>query len=98
SIAWSQVARSVLAVAKDDETGDLVISATKSNLAPGDTASLSARLVDCVVDTDDGPTNVGRVQWLGETDKDARELLAAPETEDRTERTAAEMWLKDFLG
>jgi hypothetical protein len=46
SIAWSQVARSVLAVAKDDETGDLVISATKSNIAPGDAASLSARLID----------------------------------------------------
>lgn len=97
SIAWSQVARSVLAVAKDDESGDLVISATKSNLAPGDAASLSARLVDRAVHTEDGVTHVGRVEWLGETDQNARDLLAGPETEDRTERETAEAWLEDFL-
>lgn len=33
SIAWSQVARSVLSVAKDEETGALVVSNTKGNLA-----------------------------------------------------------------
>lgn len=97
SIAWSQVARSVLAVAKDDESGDLVISATKSNLAPGDAASLSARLVDRPVPTEDGITHVGRVEWLGETNQNARDLLAGPESEDRTERETAEAWLEDYL-
>lgn len=97
SIAWSQVARSVLAVAKDDETGDLVISATKSNLAPGDAVSLSARLVDRGVYTEDGITHVGRVEWLGETDMNARDLLAGPDTGDRTERETAAAWLEDYL-
>jgi hypothetical protein len=97
SIAWSQVARSVLAVAKDDDSGHLVVSATKSNLAPGDAPSLSARLVDRAVQTDDGVTHVGRVEWLGETDQHARDLLAGPEPEDRSERETAEAWLEDFL-
>lgn len=98
SIAWSQVARSVLAVAKDDESGDLVISATKSNLAPGDASSLSARLVDRAVDTEDGVTHVGRVEWLGETDQNARDLLAGPEADSGLSETdeAAE-WLRDHL-
>jgi hypothetical protein len=98
SIAWSQVARSVLAVARDDDTGNLVISTTKANLAPGDAASLEARLVNATVPTDDGPTNVGRVDWLGETSRNARDLLAGPEdTTDRTERAEAEAWLEDYL-
>lgn len=98
SIAWSQVARSVLAVAKDEESGDLIISATKSNLAPGDASSLSARLVDRAVPTEDGVTHVGRVEWLGETDQNARDLLAGPDqAEDRTERATAEAWLEDYL-
>lgn len=99
SIAWSQVARSVLAVARDNESGDLVVSATKSNLAPGDAPSLSARLVNRAVPTDDGPTHVGRVEWLGETSQNARDLLAGPEQvpEDRTERATAEAWLEDYL-
>lgn len=46
SIAWSQVARSVVAVARDNESGELVISATKANLAPSDAASLGARIVE----------------------------------------------------
>jgi hypothetical protein len=87
SIAWSQVARSVLALAKDDDGGDLVMSATKSNLAPGDAASLSARLVDRGVRTPDGIPHVGRVEWIGETDRNARDLLAGPDTDEgRTER------------
>jgi hypothetical protein len=98
SIAWSQVARSVLAVAKDDETGDLVLSATKSNLAPGDAASLSARLVDRAIPTEDGIAHVGRIEWLGETDQNARDLLSGPEAEvGRSETDEAVEWLKDHL-
>lgn len=98
SIAWSQVARSVLAVARDEDDGTLVVSPTKANLAPGDTASLSARLVNRVVSTPDGDTSVGRVEWLGETSRNARDLLATPaDPADRTEREAAEAWLEDYL-
>lgn len=98
SIAWSQVARSVLAVALDEENGSLVVSRTKGNLGL-EPPSLAARIVSERVLTDEGETFVGRMEWLGETDRDARTLLAAVELdhEDRTERDAAADWLEDFL-
>ncbi|MCE0765291.1 AAA family ATPase [Pseudonocardia kujensis] len=76
SIAWSQVARSVLAVARDEHTHQLVISSTKANLAPGDAVSLAVGLVPAVVETPDGITQVARVEWRGETAQRAEELLA----------------------
>lgn len=98
SIAWSQVARSVLAVARDDETSQLIISATKANLAPGDAASLAAQLVPTTVHTEEGPTSVGRVQWIGETHQRAQELLAGPtDPEDRGQLDEAVAWLRAHL-
>ncbi|MFR9803147.1 AAA family ATPase [Pseudonocardia sp. RS010] len=101
SIAWSQVARSVLAVAKDEDDGTIVLSATKANLAPGDTASLRVRLVDTEVyiEEDDEVTHVGKAEIIGETDTDARDLLnAAPASPDeQTEIGEATAWLEDYL-
>lgn len=96
SIAWSQVARSVLSVAKDDDTGNLVVTNTKGNLAPR-IRSMEAEIATTVVDTVDGPAEVGALRWLGETDRDARELLAEPDGTDREDRTQAEAWLEDYL-
>lgn len=98
SIAWSQVARSVLAVALDEENSSLVISRTKGNLGV-EPASLAARIVSASVKTAEGDTFVGHLEWLGETERDARTLLAAVELdpEDRTERDSAADWLRDFL-
>lgn len=97
SVAWSQVARSVLAVALNDEAGDLVITNTKKNLAP-DTKSAAARVVSQAVVTDDGDTEVGRIEWLGETDVDARDLLeGGDENGDRADWSEAENWLFDYL-
>ncbi|MGI8700370.1 MAG: AAA family ATPase [Nocardioidaceae bacterium] len=98
SIAWSQVARAVVAVARDDDSGDLLIQPTKHNLAPGDTPALLARLVPHYVETDDGPTSVGRVEWLGETDAQATDHLGRrDDPDDRTERDEAVDWLLDYL-
>lgn len=76
SIAWSQVARSVLAVAQDPDSGSLIITRTKCNLA-GPVSSLGARIVPRPIALDDGATTeVGGVEWLGETSADVRDLLA----------------------
>lgn len=99
SIAWSQVARSTIAVALNADAGTLIISGAKSNLAPADTSSLEARIDSCTVDTDDGPTSVGRVTWLGDTDTDARDLLDGGEgISERTDRDEAKTWLQGYLG
>ncbi|MHD0282087.1 AAA family ATPase [Rhodococcus aetherivorans] len=95
SIAWSQVARSVLSVAKDDETGNLVVTNTKANLAPR-IRSMEAEITSTTLDTEDGPTEVGALRWLGETTRDARELLAGPD-DDADDRTETERWLEDYL-
>ena len=98
SIAWSQVARSVLAVARDDDSGELVISATKANLSPGDTPSLSVRIVDATVETDEGTTHVGRVEWGAETDRNARDLLGEADSGDeRGALNEAAEWLRTCL-
>lgn len=96
SIAWSQVARSVLSVAKDEETGNLIVTNTKGNLAPR-VRSMEAELVSTTITTEDGPTEVGALRWLGETDRDARELLAEPDGTDREDRSEAAAWLEDYL-
>jgi archaellum biogenesis ATPase FlaH len=95
SIAWSQVARSVLSVARDDDSGNLIVTNTKANLAPR-TRSMEAAIVSTEVETEDGPTEVGVLKWLGETTRDARDLLsgADEETEERDEIT---MVIRDYL-
>lgn len=96
SIAWSQVARSVLSVAKDEDTGNLIVTNTKANLAPR-TRSMEATIVSTSVETEDGAAEVGALQWLGETERDVREVLAEPDGTDRADRTEAAAWLEDYL-
>jgi hypothetical protein len=97
SAAWSQVPRSVLAVALDEDSGRIIVSNTKKNLT-GDSPSLAARIVSQTVQTADGPTSVGRVEWLGETTADARDFLRGQDLDDeRTERDEAKVWLEEYL-
>lgn len=95
SIAWSQVARSVLSVAKDEDTGNLIVTNTKGNLAPR-TRSMEATIVSTSVETDDGPAEVGVLKWLGETTRDARELLSGVD-EESGERDEITMVIRDYL-
>lgn len=98
SIAWSQVARSVLSVARDDEDGSLVVTNTKGNLAPR-TLSREARITSESVALADGSTTpVGRIVWGEETTRDARDFLAPRDDDDSAaDRTAAADWLEDYL-
>jgi len=96
SIAWSQVARSVLSVAQDEDSGNLVVTNTKGNLAPR-TLSMNATIVSTTVATDDGAAEVGVIEWLGESERDARELLSGTDDDDADDRTAAEKWLQSYL-
>ncbi len=93
SIAWSQVARSVLSVALDEDAEHLVVTNTKGNLATR-TRSEGARIVSQQIDTDDGPTDVGTVEWLGEVTTDARELLGG---DDAREQSAGRDELRTVL-
>src|SRR5690606_39021967 len=88
SIAWSQVARSVLSVAKDEDSGNLIVTNTKANLAPR-TRSMEAVIESAPVLTDDGTAEVGVLRWLGETTVDARDLLGGDDGDQAQDRTEA---------
>lgn len=96
SVAWSQVARCVLSIAEDPDAGTRVLTNTKANYA-GTDRSVEFRIVTTTVDTDDGPTEIGSVEWLGDTTVDARDLLGGDGGDEAGERTAAEHWLEDYL-
>jgi hypothetical protein len=74
SIAWSQVARSVVSIAEDSGSATRVLTGTKANYATR-TRSIEFTINSTVITTADGPAEIGAVEWLGDTDKDARDLL-----------------------
>ncbi|WBT08092.1 AAA family ATPase [Corynebacterium sp. SCR221107] len=74
SIAWSQIARSVISAAVDDD-GHLIVSNTKANLATG-IVSRRAHIESRPVQLDDGDlTDVGALVWGDFTDEVATEFL-----------------------
>lgn len=96
SIAWSQVARSVLSVAQDMDSGGLVVTNTKSNLASRQ-VSREVHLESVPIRTDDGgTTEVGRAVLGDETNVSAADLLAVAE-EHGGRRTKGEEWLQGYL-
>lgn len=96
SIAWSQVARSVLSVAQDMDSGGLVVTNTKSNLASR-RVSREVHLESVLIRTDDGgTTEVGRAVLGDETNVSAADLLAVAE-EHGGRRTQGEEWLQGYL-
>lgn len=94
SIAWSQIARSVLSAARD-EHGTLIVTNTKANLAR-DIISREAAIVSRPVKLDDGTiTELGAVEWGGFTNTSAVELLDRKEDDD--ERGEIEAVVFDYL-
>ncbi|WP_204081173.1 AAA family ATPase [Mycobacterium riyadhense] len=93
SVAWSQVARCVLSIAENTDTGTRVLTNTKANYTAAD-RSVEFRIVGAMVATEDGPTEIGSVQWLGDTTLDARDLLAGAQDEDGPD---VDRWLTDLL-
>lgn len=96
SAAWSQVARSVLSVAREDETGLLLVTNTKANLAPR-VRTVEATLRSAQVPTATGPADVGRIEWGKESDRDARDLLRADDDHTADDRDEIAAVVLDYL-
>lgn len=76
--AWLEVARAALAVAKDKTAEDytVVVSQIKNNLGRDDLSHLTYTIVNQTITIDDGrDLNIGTLQWTGETDTTAEEIL-----------------------
>ena len=100
SAAFGNVARAALGFARDKEAGDgsCVISQVKNNLGRLDLPSLRYRIDEALVDTDEGPAEVGKLVMLGESDRSVADILRdRAGVEERSERDNAKDFLREAL-
>jgi AAA domain len=78
SSAWVQVPRAVIALARDPHDAAVVhMQVVAGNRMPPGTSGRCFRIEAVTVETDDGPSEVSRVVWDGDSTIDVEELLAA---------------------
>src|SRR5262249_39588427 len=77
--------------------GSCVLSQAKNNLGRLDLPSLRYRVESAQIPTSEGPANVGRLVFIGESDRRVADILGenAGEAEDRCERHAGAGGLTD---
>jgi hypothetical protein len=100
SRAFGAVTRAVIAVARDPdaEDGSCVLSQAKNNLGRLDLPSLRYLIEEAKVDTDEGPAEVGRLRFTGQSDRSVSDILGDQDTpEDRTECDETADWLVGWL-
>jgi hypothetical protein len=95
--AFKNVPRSVFGFAVDREDGGRVMTQTKNSLGKLDLPSLQYAIEDTTVPTRLGPAHVGRLVWLGESDRTVTDILNDSASDDRDERTDCAAWLKSYL-
>ena len=102
STAFTAVARSVsiAMLDPDDEAHRRKLFGTpKNNLGRTDLPTLVFATVGYDVETDEGPTSVGRIEWLGEVEGSIGDAMerATQDPETRTAIGDAAEWLRHFL-
>lgn len=95
--AFKNVPRSVFGFAVDREDGQRVMTQTKNSLGKLDLPSLLYAIEDTTVPTRLGPAHVGRLVWLGESDRSVSDILSDSSSDDREERTDCAAWLRSYL-
>jgi hypothetical protein len=101
SAEFGQVVRSAIGFAADREAedGSCVLSLIKTNISARGLPSIRYRVDPAIVETPEGPTDVGRFVVLGETDQTVGDLLdqQGGSADERSERTEAAEWLVSYL-
>lgn len=99
SHAFRDAVRSVMLFATDDETGQRIVTIDKSNYSTARGESFAFNLVSETVHTDDGETTeVGRVQYLGDTDLNVETIInRTPDGDDANDSDDASVWLNEYL-
>lgn len=105
SHAFRDIARSLILVVRDDDTGDCVMTIDKSSYSMAQGTSYSYALMSCDVPTDDGDiASVPKVTGFMRSDRDVNEVLnrnysqsSGVEVAERAERNEVIGWLVDYL-
>jgi hypothetical protein len=96
--AFKNVPRSVFGFAVDREDGCRVMTQVKNSLGKVDLPNLLYAIEDTVVPTRRGPAHVGRLIWLGESERSVGDILGdRDDAEDREERDEVAAWLREYL-
>ncbi|KUO19664.1 AAA family ATPase [Streptomyces dysideae] len=97
--AFKDLARAVLAFARDGEMDEQVMTQTKNSLGRDlDLPSLAYRIEGYDVPTPKGMANVGRLTFTGVSQRTVQDTLAAPVDRDEvSERDEAAEWLRGYL-
>ncbi|MET9617553.1 AAA family ATPase [Kitasatospora indigofera] len=97
--AFKDLARAIIAFARDPENEQQVMTQTKNSLGRlGDLPSLGYRIEGTDIHTPKGVANVGRLEWTGIAERSVEDTLAAAaDRGDVGERDEAVAWLRDYL-
>lgn len=95
--AFKDLARAILAFARDRESDEQVMTQTKNSLGRLDLPSLSYRIDSADVETRKGKANVGRLEFTGESERSVEDTLVSRDPEETGERNEAVEWIRDYL-
>lgn len=100
SKAFTDVPRSVFTFARDDENECRVMSQTKNSLGKdwSGLTSLKYTIDSTIIDTDEGPAEVGMFVWGGVAERSVGDIVRdRGDQEDREEHGEVKQWLHDAL-
>lgn len=96
--AFKDLARAVIAFARDGEGDEQVMTQTKNSLGRLDLPSLAYRIEGYDVPTRKGMANVGRLTFTGISQRTVQDTLSAPaDREELSELEEASAWLRSYL-
>lgn len=96
--AFKDLARAVIAFARDREGEEQIMTQTKNSLGRLDLPSLAYRIDGFDVQTPKGVANVGRLAFTGVSERSVEDTLAAPiDADEASERAEAVTWLLGYL-
>jgi len=98
SHAFRDVSRSVLVFARDEDTGNRIVTLDKANYSETIADSFAFAIRSTEITTDDGDrATVGTVDYLGDTDLDVQSILDRARDDDSEDRSEAERWIIGYL-
>ena len=98
SAGFGQLVRAAVGFARDDETGECVLSTIKNNLGREDLPSLTYTIEPVTLNTIEGPSDVSRLVFGAESERHVRDMLRDRGSDDDVDaRNEAKEWVTKYL-